>query len=87
MKKFSNAMTNCIGQISQLSYDEITVLMNSLRKEREARDTEHLKEKINNAVKAISALTEGFDYLEVEDAEIDLIDIIDGLKKLKNNLC
>ena len=79
-------MTNCMGQISQLSYDEITVLMNFLRKEREARDTERLKEKINNAVKAISALTEGFDYLEVEDAEIDLIDIIDGLKKLKDGL-
>lgn len=83
MKEFSNVMANCMGQISQLSYGEITELIVLLNKEREARDAKRLKEKINAAIKTINDLSKDFEYLDGEDdAEIYLSDIIEGLKKL-----
>lgn len=83
MTEYSNAMTNCMGQISQLSYGEITELIISLNKEKEARDAKRLKEKINAAIKTIDDLSKDFDYLNGEDgAAIYLSDIVEGLEKL-----
>lgn len=88
MKNFSNAMENCIEQASQLSYEEMTSIIHFLTELRKTREAEYLKEKIDNAIKTINALTEEFDYLETEDAKgIYLTDIIDGLEKLKDSLC
>lgn len=86
MKEFSNIMANCIEQASKLSDEEIISLIHFLTKQKKAREAKRLlKEKISNAIKAISALTEEFYYLETKDADgAYLADIIDGLENLKN---
>lgn len=86
MKEFSDAMIKCMGQISQLSYEEIITLINSLHKEQETRDIERQKEIINNAIKVMDDLAMYYDYLEIEGKEIYLNDIAMSLENIKDNL-
>ena len=82
MTEFSKALTGCVGSISQLSNEEINTLIGFLRKEQDKREDQIRIEKIKNAINAINDLTMFYDYLEIDEKEVYLTDITEGLENL-----
>lgn len=86
MTEYSNAMTNCMGQISQLSSTELVNFAEAVAKEQKAKANRECKEQILATIIAIDRLYNYYDYLEIEYEgilrNIYLTDISKALEQL-----
>lgn len=86
MTEYSNAMTACMGSLSQLSSMELIDLTEAIEKERTARADKRCKEKILAARNAFNDLSDYYDFLEIEHEgilrNIYLTDILEALEQL-----
>lgn len=86
MTEYSNAMTACMGSLSQLSSMELINLAEAIEKERKTRKDAKCKEKLLAAINAFSELYDYYHYLEIEYEgilrNIYLTDISEALEQL-----
>lgn len=87
MTEYSKGMTNCMGSLSELSENELEMLIKEATKEISRRKDRQRKEAITNAIMAIRKVYEFSDYLKIETKngmqDIYLTDIETALEELR----
>ena len=87
MTEYSKGMTKCVGSLSELSENELEILIQEVTKEIAHRKDRQRKEAVTNAIMAIRKVYEFSHYIEIETEngmhDIYLTDIEAALEELR----
>ena len=87
MTEYSKGMTKCVGSLSELSENELEMLIQEVTKEIAHRKDRQRKEAVTNAIMAIRKVYEFSHYIEIETEngmqDIYLTDIEAALEELR----